>query len=201
MDKDHVAEILSEIGMLLELKGENPFKTRAYANAARTLEGLNEPIERIVAENRLPEIKGIGEGLQKKITELVTTGKLVYYEELKASIPAGLPQLLQIPGLGPKKIKALHDKLGIETMEQLEACCQQGKIAVLDGFGEKTQLKLLEGIQFRRQYASKHLLVDALVAAEAILERLRNHPAVIRCSTAGSVRRFKEVIRDVALLA
>ena len=201
MDKDHVAEILSEIGMLLELKGENPFKTRAYANAARTLEGLNEPIERIVAENRLPEIKGIGEGLQKKITELVTTGKLVYYEELKASIPAGLPLLLQIPGLGPKKIKALHDKLGIETMEQLEACCQQGKIAVLDGFGEKTQLKLLEGIQFRRQYASKHLLVDALVAAEAILERLRNHPAVIRCSTAGSVRRFKEVIGDVDLLA
>src|SRR6201996_7926957 len=107
MDKDQVAEILSEIGVLLELKGENPFKTRAYANAARALESLREPLEKVVAEERLGEIKGFGEALQKKVAELVTTGKLAYYDELKASIPAGLFEMLQIPGVGPKKVKTL----------------------------------------------------------------------------------------------
>src|SRR6266496_4285993 len=162
MDKDQVAEILTEIGTLLELKGENPFKTRAYANAARALENLTEPLDKLIAENRLAEIKGIGEGIQKKISELVTTGKLAYYDELKASVPPGLVEMLQIPGLGPKKAKALNDKLGIETVEQLEAACQAGKIAGLGGFGEKTQSKILEGIQFKRAYASRHLLSDAL---------------------------------------
>ncbi len=103
MDKDQIAEILSEIGVLLELKGENPFKTRAYANAARLLETLNEPLDQVIAEERLGRIKGIGEALQKKITELATTGKLAYYDELKASIPAGLLELMQIPGVGPKE--------------------------------------------------------------------------------------------------
>src|SRR5206468_10297370 len=134
MDKDRVAEILVEIGRLLELKGENPFKTRAYSNAARALESLAEPLDKLVAENRLAEIKGIGEGIQKKITELVTTGKLAYYDELKASVPAGLVTMLQIPGLGPKKVKALNDQLGIENIEQLEAACKAGKVAGLAGF-------------------------------------------------------------------
>ncbi|MHB8523921.1 MAG: DNA polymerase/3'-5' exonuclease PolX [Limisphaerales bacterium] len=200
MDKDRVAEILSEIGTLLELQGENPFKTRAYANAARTLEALTEPLEKIVAEDRLGEFKGIGEGLQKKIAELVTTGRLAYYEDLKASIPAGLVEMLQIPGLGPKKVKALNDKLKVGTIAQLEAACLAGQVAALDGFGEKTQAKILEGIRFRRTYASRHLLSDALAVADPILESLRGHPDVIRCSTAGSVRRFKEVIGDVDFL-
>src|SRR5437762_4660755 len=99
MDKDKVADLLVEIGVLLELKGENPFKTRAYTNAARALENLSEPLEKLVAENRLGEIKGIGEGIQKKINDLVTTGKLAYYDELKASVPPGLMEMLQIPGL------------------------------------------------------------------------------------------------------
>src|SRR5206468_8013722 len=133
MDKDQVAEILTEIGVLLELKGENPFKTRAYANAARTLETLSEPLDRIIAEERLGEVKGIGEALQKKITELVTTGRLGYYEELKASLPPGLLAMLEIPGLGPKKIKALHDKLGITSIELLEKACKEGKVAELAG--------------------------------------------------------------------
>lgn len=200
MDKDRVAEILNEIGILLELKGENPFKTRAYANAARALEALSEPLEKVIAENRLGEIKGIGEALQKKIIDLVTTGKLAYYEDLKASIPPGLVEMLQIPGLGPKKAKALNDKLGIASIEQLEAACKAGKVAELQGFGEKTQSKILEGIQFRRNYASRHLLSDALAAAEPLLESLRSQPDVIRCSTAGSVRRFKEVIGDIDFL-
>jgi DNA polymerase (family 10) len=200
MDKDQVAGILAEIGVLLELKGENPFKTRAYANAARTIEGLAEPLEKLVAEQRLGQLKGIGEGLQEKITALVTTGRLPYYEELKASIPPGLVAMLQIPGLGPKKVKALNERLGVETVEQLEAACQAGRVAGLDGFGEKTQSKILEGIAFRRQFATRHLLSDALAVAEPILESLRGQPDVLRCSTAGSVRRFKEMIGDVDFL-
>jgi DNA polymerase (family 10) len=201
MDKDKVAEILVEIGTLLELKGENPFKTRAYANAARTLEGLNEPLAKLVAEKRLGEIKGVGEALEQKITELVETGKLKYYEELKASIPPGLIEMLEISGLGPKKIQALNQKLGVDSIAKLEAACRAGKVAELDGFGEKTQANILEGIELKRTYASKHLLSQARCAAVPLLESLREHPAVIRCSMAGSLRRFKEICGDVDLLA
>jgi DNA polymerase (family 10) len=201
MDKEQVAEILAEIGALLELKGENPFKTRAYANAARTIESLSEPLTKIVAENRLGEIKGVGEALTKKITELVTTGKSKYYDELKASIPPGLIEMLEIPGLGPKKIQALNQKLGVDSVEKLEAACQAGKVAELDGFGDKTQSNLLDGIERRRTYASKHLLSVALCAAEPLLDGLRGHPDVTRCGAAGSLRRVKEVIGDIDLLA
>jgi len=201
MDKSKVAEILIDIGLLLELKGENPFKTRAYGNAARAIENLGEPLDKLIAQDRLAEVKGIGEGIGKKIKELVETGKLTYYEDLKASIPAGLSEMLEIPGVGPRKVKTLHDKLGIQTVEQLEAACKSGKVAELAGFGEKTALNICEGIERRRAYASKHLLSDALQAAEPLLESLRQHPDVIRCSAAGSLRRSKEIIGDVDLLA
>ena len=201
MDKDHVAEVLVNIATLLELKGENPFKSRAYQNAARTIEALSEPLDKLVTEARLAELKGIGEALQQKITELVTTGRLQYYEDLKAATPPGLVAMLEIPGLGPKKIKALHDELGIESVEQLEQACKNGKIAGLKGFGEKTQTNILEGINRRRAYASRHLLSDALAQEEPLLEALRSHPEVIRCSPAGSLRRHREVIGDIDLLA
>ncbi len=201
MDKEQVADILQQIGTLLELSGENPFKTRAYANAARTLEGLGEPLATLVAEKRLGEIKGIGAALEQKITELVKTGRLKYYEELKASLPPGLIALLEIPGLGPKKIQALRKHLGVDSVEKLEAACRAGKVAELEGFGEKTQTNLLEGIERHRTYASKHLLSDSLIVAEPLLEALRDCPDVIRCSTAGSLRRFKEVVGDIDLLA
>ncbi len=201
MDKDKVAQILVEIGVLLEIKGENPFKTRAYANAARTIEGLSESLANLVAEKLLGEIKGIGEALEEKITELVTTGRLKYYEALKTSIAPGLIEMLEIPWLGPKKIQALNKKLGVDSIAKLESACQSGTVAGLDGFGEKTQANLLEGIERRRTYASKHLLIDALRAAEPLLEQLREMPEVIRGSAAGSLRRFKEVIGDIDLLA
>ncbi len=193
MDKDKVAEILVEIGTLLELKGENPFKTRAYANAARTIESLNEPLAKLVAEKRLGEIKGIGEALEQKITELVETGKLKYYEELKASIPPGLIEMLEISGLGPKKIQALNQKLGIDSVEKLEAACKEGKVAELDGFGEKTQANILEGIERRRTYASKHLLSDALACRRAAAGRIcadipTSSVAARRAACAGSRR-------------
>ena len=200
MDKDEVAAVLLEIGTLLELKGENPFKTRAYQNGARILEGLTEPLEKIVAENRLGELKGFGEALQEKVTRLVTTGTLPYYDELKASLPPGLPALLEIQGLGPKKVKRLYEELGIDSMEKLEAACQAHQIAALEGFGEKSEAKMIEAIAFKRQFASRHRLIDALVCADPSLESLRGHPDVIRCSTAGSLRRCKEVIGDIDFL-
>jgi len=201
MDKDKVAEILAEIGTLLELKGENPFKTRAYVNGARTIEGLGEPLEKIVAEKRLGQIKGIGAALEQKITELVETGHLKYYDELKASIAPGLIEMLGISGLGPKKIQALNQQLGIDSIEKLEVSCKAGAVAELAGFGEKTQTNILEGIARKRTYASKHLLSEGWLAAEPLLEDLRSHPDVIRCSPAGSLRRFKEVCGDIDLLA
>lgn len=201
MNKDQVAEILIEIGVLLELKGENPFKTRAYANAARVIEGLTEPLDKLIADGRLAEMKWIGEAIYKKVSELVATGKLTYYEELKGSMPAGLLEMLRIPGLGPKKVKAMYEKLGITTVAELEQACKDNRVAGLDGFGEKTQQKICEGINFRRQFAERHLISDALPLAETILESLRQHPDVVRCSTAGSMRRFKEIIGDIDFLA
>ena len=201
MDKGQVAEVLVNIATLLELKGENPFKTRAYQDAARTIETLSEPLDKVVAEARLGDIKGIGEALQQKITELVTTGRLQYYEDLKAATPPGLVAMLDIPGLGSKKIKALHDELGIDTVEKLEQACKDGRIAGLKGFGEKTQTNILEGIERRRSYASRHLISEALPQADSMLEALRSHPDVVRCSAAGSLRRHREVIGDIDLLA
>lgn len=197
MDKDQVAEVLSEIAVLLELKGENPFKSRAYVNGARAIETLAVPLEVLVREERLGEIKGVGEALQQKVGELVTTGRLGYYEELKASVPPGLLEMLQIPGLGPKKVKALHDHLGLDTVSALELACREGRIASLTGFGEKTQSRILEGIEFRKTHASRHLLSRALGVADPILEDLREHPDVIRCALAGSARRSKEVVGDL----
>jgi DNA polymerase (family 10) len=201
MNKDQVAEVLTNVATLLDLKGENPFKSRAYLSAARALETLPESLEKLIAEERLSQVKGIGDSIQKKILELVTTGKLSYYEELKAATPPGLVLMLDIPGLGPKKIKVLHDELKIETVEQLEQACKEGKVAKLKGFGEKTQVNICEGINRSRSYASRHLISEALPLADQLLEALRSHPDVIRCSSAGSLRRHREIIGDIDLLA
>ncbi|MGD1084631.1 MAG: DNA polymerase/3'-5' exonuclease PolX [Verrucomicrobiota bacterium] len=201
MNNEQVAQTLMEIATLLELKGENPFKSRAYVNAARAIQALREPLAEVFAPESEPRVKGVGDSLHKKICELLATGRLAYYEELKNSVPAGLVMMLSIPGLGPKKIKALHERLGVTTMEELEQACQENKVAQLPGFGEKTQANIVSGIQFRRQYASRHLLGDALLVAEPILESLRQHPDVIRCGPAGSLRRNKEIIGDIDLLA
>ncbi|GIT12645.1 MAG: hypothetical protein CM1200mP34_0510 [Verrucomicrobiales bacterium] len=207
MQKDEIADILKEIGVFLELKGENPFKTRAYQNGARTLEGLAEPLDALIAEERLGSIKGIGKALAEKITELATTGRLAYYDELKASIPDGLIAMLDIPGLGPKKVKAVHIKLGIETVEALEQACKESQTRRLPGFGKKTEAKILEGIEFRRNYASHHHISTALNLAEPILEQLRAHPessaaappaasAATRKSSATSTSSFRRKTRS-----
>ena len=200
MNKKDVVEALEEIAVLLELKGENPFKARAYTNAARALSQWEGSLETMVEEGRLGEIKGFGDALQRKVGELASTGKLGYLEDLKASVPEGMLAMLDIPGLGPRKINLLRQKLGIVSLEALEAACQAGQVAELSGFGEKTQQKILAGIAFRRRHASHHRISDALIVAEPMLDRLRAHPDVIRCSLAGSLRRQKEVIGDVDFL-
>ena len=200
MTKAEIAGVLEEIGTLLDLKGENPFRVRAYLNAARTVDGLQEDIGKLVAENRLTEIKGIGKDLAAKIVELHTTGKLKFHEELRASLPPGLLEMLRIPGFGPKRAKAVYEKLQVDSIEKLEAACKAGKVAALDGFGEKSQQKILEGITLARQFSSRHHYHKARAVADPILEALRDHPGVIRCSLAGSIRRCRETIGDIDFL-
>src|SRR3954469_2833582 len=142
--KNEIADVLTEIGTLLELKGENPFKVRAYQTGARALEGIEETeLGRLIKEEQLKSVKGIGDALAQKITELHTTGKLEFFEKLKASVPPGLMEMSQIPGLGPKKIQALQANLGVTDIAALTAACNDGRVAALEGFGEKTRDKIL----------------------------------------------------------
>ncbi len=198
MTKNEIADVLEQIGTLLELKGENPFKVRAYAAGARALESIEESrLVSLLGEKRLQSIKGIGEALAQKIGELHATGRLEYFDQLKASIEPGLVEMLDIPGLGSKKIRILHDKLGIASIPALAAACTDGKIAELDGFGEKSQQKILEGIRNRESYGRRHLWWDAQEAAEDIVVGLRALPQVERAEAAGSLRRGLETVGDL----
>lgn len=201
MDKKQVIEILEEIGTLLELKGENPFKTRAYANAARALQGMTEDLAEIVASNRLREIRGIGEALAEKIATLVTTGRLPYYDELRAFFPPALLELLRIPNLGPKKAKKLFEALGISSIDELEKACQENRLIELEGFGKKSQEKLLDGIRQVRQFSQRHLFHHAYEVAMPLFEAVRKHPKIIRAELAGSLRRHRETIKDIDIVA
>jgi DNA polymerase (family X) len=201
LDKARVAEILEEIGTLLELKGENPFKSRAYHNGGRILAALDQDLETLVRENKLSTIKGIGEGLSEKITTLVTTGHLPYYDELQKSLPPGLMDLIRIQGVGPKRAKILYDELKIKDIPGLEKACRAGKVAALEGFGEKSQENILKSLEFFSQHAEQHRFDEALGAAESVLASLKEFPEIKRLSVCGSLRRHKEVIRDVDILA
>jgi len=200
LTKQEIAEILEEIGTLLELRGENPFKTRAYHNAARSIEGLDEDLEALVARDELREIKGIGEALAEKIGTLVTTGRLKYYEELRASFPEGLLDILAIPGVGPKKVKALYEELGVKSVRELEYACHENRLLDLPGFGEKSQAKILEGIEFVKKHAGSFLWVEAWAQAEGVVEALRKIRSVEAVEVAGSLRRRKEVVHDADLI-
>ncbi|HKK01856.1 MAG TPA: DNA polymerase/3'-5' exonuclease PolX [Desulfuromonadales bacterium] len=201
VDKQTVSHILEEIGLLLELKGENPFKSRAYRRAARTIRTLPGNLAERVAAGTLDEAPGIGAALSEKITELVETGTLAYHTELLVSFPPGFSELLTIAGLGPKKAKILYDALGIASVGELEYACQENRLADLPGFGAKTQEKLLEGIARRRRYQGRFLFPEALEIAEGIRADLAKHPAVSRVAVAGSLRRCLETVTDADLVA
>jgi DNA polymerase (family 10) len=201
MDKAEVSEVLEEIALLLELKGENPFKALAYIKAARTLDTYDGDLGRLVAEDRLGELPGLGDALRQKITALVTTGRLDYHENLLASVPEGLLTLLEIPALGPKKIKALHEKLGITNVVELETACREQRVRGLVGFGAKTEEKIIAGIEQSRTYSSLFLYAESWAQAEEIREALRAHEDVGQVALAGSVRRGREVIKDLDFVA
>lgn len=201
MTAREVAAILEEIGLLLELKGENPFKSRAYAAAARTLESLDRDLGEMVETGSLAELPGIGEALSEKITTLVRTGRLPYLEDLRASVAPGLLDLLRVPGLGPKRIRALQQSLGVDSLEALSRACREAKVAVLEGFGERSQQKILEGIERLERHAGLFLLPAALEVAEALRGRLCAETRVGAAEIAGSLRRLKEVVKDIDLVA
>lgn len=198
MTKNEIAELLEEIGLLLELQGENPFKTRAYQGGARALEAMEgDEFAARMAAGTLGELKGFGEALVDKITKLHATGRLEFYEKLRAQIPDGVIALLEVPGLGPKKIKALREQLGVESPEALAEACRAGRVAALAGFGEKTQAKLLEGLANREAYGKRHLWWAARAVAEPIVAGLRALPQVARAESAGSLRRNLETVGDL----
>jgi DNA polymerase (family 10) len=199
-DNRAVGSILREVALLLELKGENPFKVRAYSNAARSIETLEEEIGGMIHEGRLRDIDGVGATLAQQITELVETGTLQLLEELKKTIPAGHLEMLKVPGLGPKKIKALSDTLHIQTIGELEYACSENRLIELQGFGQKTQEKILKGIQQVKKYQGRYLYGDTILLAESVLERIRSHSKVLRASLAGSLRRKMEIVGNINLV-
>lgn len=198
--KEDVIELLESIARLLELKGENVFKIRAYTNAVRTLETFSGDFNLLVEEKRLGEVGGIGSALEEKITTFATTGHLPYFEALKAEFPATLFDLFELQGLGPKKIKALWEELEITTVEGLEAACKDGRVASLKGFGAKTAANILTSIEARKQYAGSFRLGDIASDAEIMLEQIKELPEVLQASLAGSYRRRKEVVHDLDFL-
>jgi DNA polymerase (family 10) len=201
VDKGQVVAILEEVGNLLELSGGNPFETRAYQNAARTLGAQEGDIEEMVRDRSIERVPGLGKTLVARITELVTTGHMALYDELQEQVPPGLRQMLCIPGLGPKRIRQIHDALAISTVEQLKGAAESGQLATLPGFGAKSQEKILQGIAFLSEHQDKYRYDVAANAAEAILARLRALPQVVRIEVAGSIRRRKEVCKDMDIVA
>ena len=200
MDKNDIIGVLDLIGTMLEIKGENPFKVRAYFSGSRTLQTLEEDLGTVIEEGRLGDIPGIGKALTEKIETLFTTGELEFLDKLKASVPDGLLELLEVPGLGGKKINALHKKLGIDSIESLTQACNDGRVAELKGFGTKTQDKILSGIENREAYAARHLWWDARRVADRILPGLQGLPEVDRVEAAGSLRRGMETVGDLDFL-
>ncbi len=200
MTREKLAEVLEEIALLLELKAENPFKIRAYRQGAETVRNFDGDIVELAAKNELTGIKGIGEALRDKLHELAATGKLEFHEKLRAEFPAGLFDLFDLQGLGPKKVKALYDAFAIASVADLKAACDAGKVAELPGFGAKTQSKILEAIALRETFADTFLIGGISPLVEEILELLRMHPEISRVTAAGSFRRAKETVHDLDFL-
>ena len=200
MDKRDVARTLEEIAVLLELSGENHFKVRAYENAARAIDGLSEDIGTIIEEGRLVDLKGIGEHLAVRIRELWKTGRMRYYEDLADAVPPGYLDMIRVPGLGAKKVRALGERLGITTLAELKLAAERGEIQKLEGFGVQSEKKILAGIALVEAGAGRYLAGKVRPIAERLLERLRQVPGVEAAEVGGSLRRWAETVKDVDLL-
>ena len=197
MDKATIADVLEKIAILLELKDENPFKIRGYTNAARSIETFGGNIADLRNEETLEKIPGIGKAIAAKIKELVETGSLKFFEELRAEFPADILELFSLPGLGAKKIKTLHEKLQVSSIAQLHEACVAGRVAELPGFGKTTQEKLCRAIDERQKFADSFHLGKIAAEAERLQGDLRAHPEALHVCIAGSYRRRKEIVRDL----
>lgn len=200
MKNQFIANNLYLIADMLELKGEGFFKTRAYRIAAQTIEALDEDIEKLMNEDRLKIIAGVGEALAKKITELLQTGKLDYLEQLKKEIPTDLIDLLNIPGLGPKKVAAIYKNLGISSIQELQKAAYNGNLQTLEGFGEITERNILRGIQLRERISDRFLLNLAYDEGMKYFDYLKKSKKITKINIAGSLRRMKETIGDLDFL-
>lgn len=200
MRNSEIAKVFYEMADLLEIKGDNPFKVRAYQKAAQNIESLTEEVSEIKERGELEEIPGIGKDLAQKISEMIQTDRLAAFDELKKEIPEGLLELLAVPGLGPKKAKVIYDKLGITSTEELEEAAKADRLKDLPGFGSKTEQNILAGIELVRRGRERMLLGRALPLAQGIMKRLAAMPEVDQISEAGSLRRRRETVRDIDIL-
>jgi DNA polymerase (family 10) len=201
MKNSEVARVFQDIADLLELKGENVFKIRAYQKAARAIEHHPSELEAMLGEGEdLQSIPGVGEAIAKKTTELIRTGKLGYYESLKAEFPQGITNLLAIPGIGPKTANKLSSALGISSVDGLERAINDGRVAALFRLGEKTADNILHQIQALRRKDQRIPIGEALPIVEEILTTLRSIPGVRNLTPAGSLRRFRETVGDIDLM-
>jgi DNA polymerase (family 10) len=200
MKNSEVAKVFEDIADFLELKGEIPFKIRAYQKAVRSIEHLPVELEQLMKEGRLKEVPGVGEAIAKKITELLTTGRLEYYEKLRAEFPEGISSLLDVPGIGPKTAMKLSTELGIKSVEELEEAIVEGKVAKLFRLGDKTAENILRHLQSMRTKEQRIPIGVALPLVEDIMSSLRQRSALRNLTPAGSLRRFRETIGDIDLM-
>lgn len=200
ISKEYVAQVLEQIATMLELKGENVFKIRAYQNAARAMETFGGNLQKAVGEGTLATVPGIGKAIAEKLTELVVTGNLSYYNILKAEFPPGIFEMFGIPGMGPKKIQAVWQKLGMVSIADLEAGCKDGRVAALRGFGEKTAANILKAIEDTKKHSGRFRVGEIAADAEEMLDDLRGHPDVTRVAACGSYRRRRETCGDLDFL-
>lgn len=201
MDKKQIAAILDEIGTLLELQGANPFRARAYHRAARGVEGLTDDPAALVATGKILTIDGIGKGTAQVIGELVTTGVSQEYEELRRSFPPGVLDLLRIEGLGPKKVKVLYETLRVTGVDDLEQAARSNRLETIAGFGRKSAENILRGIEALRRRSDRHLYPDAEELAVLLLDALKRRKEILRAEVAGSLRRRREVVGDIDIVA
>ena len=200
MKNQEIGKIFRQIASILEIKGENPFRIRAYERAARNIETMPEDIEDFIKDDKVKDIPGIGKDLEKKIKEIVSTGRLQYLEGLKKDIPKGLLDILDIPGIGPKTAKMLHEKLGIRDLVMLERMVHAGRVRNLPGMKKMREENILRGIELLKRAHDRMDLSSAMDVADIFVNQLKEIKEVKRIDPAGSLRRKKDTIRDIDIL-
>ena len=198
--KTQLVDVLEQVAVLLELSGANGFKVRAYQNASRALSSMEEDLFSIISEGRLLQVKGIGKGIGGLITESVLHGTWGDMQSLYDKVPTGLIEIVGIPGLGPKKVKALYDSLGIESIEQLKTACELDHISSLPGFGKKSQKKIFDGIDLLRRYQGRTRMDVGLLFGRSLEEKISLIEGVEKAQLAGSARRRRETIGDLDIV-